>query len=215
VELVGESRALGQPGADGVDRLARRAGTLEREPGAHAGAGLATNGNLLVDRILSRVAARPMAVKRHRVCNTRRGIDTSTAAGQLVPGVLASIPVFERARIQERIRAGLSRAKAHGTRLGRRRSVIGKETVVCRFTCACENRQVPGVNPLQEMGTEAWHGWSQHREQRQLEKQAAATASNGRCSDDGANVLEFQHDDCGWLAGPTKCLGRCWNAVRK
>jgi hypothetical protein len=73
------------------------------------------------------------------------GIDTSTAAGQLVPGVLASIPVFERARIQERIRAGLSRAKAHGTRLGRRRSVIGKETVVCRFTCACENRQVPGV----------------------------------------------------------------------
>jgi hypothetical protein len=143
------------------------------------------------------------------------GIATSTAAGQLVPGVLASIPVFERARIQERIRAGLSRAKAHGTRLGRRRSVIGKETVVCRFTCACENRQVPGVNPLQEMGTEAWHGWSQHREQRQLEKQAAATASNGRCSDDGANVLEFQHDDCGWLAGPTKCLGRCWNAVRK
>jgi DNA invertase Pin-like site-specific DNA recombinase len=49
------------------------------------------------------------------------GIDTSTAAGRLVAGVLGSIAEFERARIQERIRAGLSRAKAQGTRLGRRR----------------------------------------------------------------------------------------------
>jgi DNA invertase Pin-like site-specific DNA recombinase len=47
------------------------------------------------------------------------GIDTSTAAGRLVAGVLASIAEFERARIQERIRAGLSRAKAQGRKLGR------------------------------------------------------------------------------------------------
>jgi DNA invertase Pin-like site-specific DNA recombinase len=50
------------------------------------------------------------------------GIDTSTAAGRLVAGVLGSIAEFERARLQERIRAGLSRANAEGTRLGRRRS---------------------------------------------------------------------------------------------
>lgn len=52
------------------------------------------------------------------------GIDTSTAAGRLVAGVLGSIAEFERARIQERIRAGLARAKAQGVRLGRPRRRI-------------------------------------------------------------------------------------------
>lgn len=47
------------------------------------------------------------------------GIDTSTPAGRLVAGVLASIAEFERARMQERIRAGLARARAQGQRLGR------------------------------------------------------------------------------------------------
>src|SRR6187549_1075166 len=50
------------------------------------------------------------------------GIDTSTPAGRLVAGVLGSIAEFERARIQERIHAGLARARAQGRRLGRRRS---------------------------------------------------------------------------------------------
>jgi DNA invertase Pin-like site-specific DNA recombinase len=49
------------------------------------------------------------------------GIDTSTAAGRLVAGVLASIAEFERARIQERIHAGLARARAQGKRIGRPR----------------------------------------------------------------------------------------------
>src|SRR6476469_1812721 len=49
------------------------------------------------------------------------GIDTSTPAGRLVAGVLGSIAEFERARIQERIMAGLARARAHGKRLGRPR----------------------------------------------------------------------------------------------
>jgi DNA invertase Pin-like site-specific DNA recombinase len=51
------------------------------------------------------------------------GIDTSTAAGRLVAGVLASIAEFERARIQERIHAGLARARAQGKRRGRPRIV--------------------------------------------------------------------------------------------
>jgi DNA invertase Pin-like site-specific DNA recombinase len=50
------------------------------------------------------------------------GIDTSTPAGRLVAGVLASIAEFERARIQERIMAGLARARANGTRIGRPRA---------------------------------------------------------------------------------------------
>ena len=49
------------------------------------------------------------------------GIDTSTPAGRLVAGVLASIAEFERARIQERIHAGLARARGQGKRIGRPR----------------------------------------------------------------------------------------------
>jgi DNA invertase Pin-like site-specific DNA recombinase len=49
------------------------------------------------------------------------GIDTTTPAGRLVAGVLGSIAEFERARIQERVHAGLARARNRGTRLGRPR----------------------------------------------------------------------------------------------
>jgi DNA invertase Pin-like site-specific DNA recombinase len=59
------------------------------------------------------------------------GIDTSTPAGRLVAGVLASIAEFERARIQERIHAGLARARAHGKRLGRRRSAAERHLDGC------------------------------------------------------------------------------------
>ena len=59
------------------------------------------------------------------------GIDTSTAAGQLVAGVLGAIAQFERARIQERIVAGLARARAQGKRLGRRRSPAMRELDDC------------------------------------------------------------------------------------
>jgi DNA invertase Pin-like site-specific DNA recombinase len=50
------------------------------------------------------------------------GIDTSTAAGRLVAGVLGSIAEFERSRCQERIHAGLARARAQGRRIGRPRA---------------------------------------------------------------------------------------------
>jgi DNA invertase Pin-like site-specific DNA recombinase len=59
------------------------------------------------------------------------GIDTSTPAGRLVAGVLGSIAEFERARIQERIVAGLARARAQGKRLGRRRSPAMRELDTC------------------------------------------------------------------------------------
>src|SRR4051812_43240344 len=59
------------------------------------------------------------------------GIDTATAAGRLVAGVLGSIAQFERARIQERIVAGLARARAQGKRLGRRRSPAMRELDAC------------------------------------------------------------------------------------
>ena len=55
------------------------------------------------------------------------GIDTSTAAGRLVAGVLGSIAEFERARLQERVRAGLARVRAQGRRLGRKPCAVSDE----------------------------------------------------------------------------------------
>jgi DNA invertase Pin-like site-specific DNA recombinase len=48
------------------------------------------------------------------------GIDATTPAGKLQMHILAAIAEFERARIAERVRAGLQRARAQGRRLGRR-----------------------------------------------------------------------------------------------
>ena len=46
------------------------------------------------------------------------GIDATTPAGKLQMHILAAIAEFERARIAERVRAGLARARANGRRLG-------------------------------------------------------------------------------------------------
>jgi DNA invertase Pin-like site-specific DNA recombinase len=48
------------------------------------------------------------------------GIDATTPAGKLQMHILGAIAEFERGRIVERVRAGLARARAQGTRLGRR-----------------------------------------------------------------------------------------------
>lgn len=52
------------------------------------------------------------------------GIDFSTPAGRLQMHILAALAEFERGRIQERVRAGLARARAEGVRLGRPRRTI-------------------------------------------------------------------------------------------
>ena len=52
------------------------------------------------------------------------GIDCTTPAGRLQMHILGAIAEFERARIAERVKAGLARARANGTRLGRPKSVV-------------------------------------------------------------------------------------------
>ena len=47
------------------------------------------------------------------------GIDATTPAGKLQMHILGAIAEFERARIAERVRAGLARVKRQGRRLGR------------------------------------------------------------------------------------------------
>ncbi len=48
-----------------------------------------------------------------------QGLDTSTPAGRAMFQMLGMFSEFERAMIQERVRAGLAKARASGKRLGR------------------------------------------------------------------------------------------------
>jgi DNA invertase Pin-like site-specific DNA recombinase len=50
----------------------------------------------------------------------QQGLDTTTPSGRAFYGMLGVFAEFERAMIQQRIRAGLERAKAQGKRLGRK-----------------------------------------------------------------------------------------------
>jgi DNA invertase Pin-like site-specific DNA recombinase len=49
----------------------------------------------------------------------KEGLDWTTPAGRLQAQLLAMISEFERARISERVRVGMARAKASGTHVGR------------------------------------------------------------------------------------------------
>ena len=57
------------------------------------------------------------------------GIDTSTPAGRLQLHILSAIAEFERSRIQERVVAGLARARAQGRKLGRPERDIPAEQI--------------------------------------------------------------------------------------
>jgi DNA invertase Pin-like site-specific DNA recombinase len=57
------------------------------------------------------------------------GIDATTPAGRLQLHVLGAIAEFERARIAERVKAGLGRARAQGRKLGRPERVIGEDVL--------------------------------------------------------------------------------------
>jgi hypothetical protein len=49
----------------------------------------------------------------------QQGLDTRTPAGKAMFQMMGVLAEFERAMIQERVRAGLARAKSEGKRLGR------------------------------------------------------------------------------------------------
>jgi DNA invertase Pin-like site-specific DNA recombinase len=59
----------------------------------------------------------------------REGLDWSTPSGRLQAQLLGMIAEFERSRIQERVRAGLQRAKAQGKRLGRPRARVSDSNI--------------------------------------------------------------------------------------
>jgi DNA invertase Pin-like site-specific DNA recombinase len=62
--------------------------------------------------------------------STTDGIDSSTAAGRMVIGVLASMAEFERELIKERTALKRAASRANGTRFGRRKKVADANHIV-------------------------------------------------------------------------------------
>jgi DNA invertase Pin-like site-specific DNA recombinase len=60
----------------------------------------------------------------------QQGIDTATPAGKAMFQMMGVFAEFERAMIQERVRASLARAKAEGTKLGRPKIDRGTEAAI-------------------------------------------------------------------------------------
>jgi DNA invertase Pin-like site-specific DNA recombinase len=60
----------------------------------------------------------------------QQGIDTTTPAGKAMFQMMGVFAEFERAMIQDRVKAGLARAKANGVTLGRPRVVDGVKAAV-------------------------------------------------------------------------------------
>ena len=71
------------------------------------------------------------------------GIDATTPAGKLQMHILGAIAEFERARIVERVRAGLARRVAQGKPLGRPRQTIDPDDLA--RTAALSTRQAAAL----------------------------------------------------------------------
>ena len=74
-------------------------------------------------------------------------VDTTTPAGRALFGMMSVFAEFERAMIQERVRAGLTRASAHGKRLGRPRIDARVEGRI-REALAKGDRGTSGLRPI-------------------------------------------------------------------
>jgi DNA invertase Pin-like site-specific DNA recombinase len=75
----------------------------------------------------------------------QQGLDTTTPAGKAMFQMLGVFAEFERSMIKERVRAGLARAKAAGTKLGRPSLPQAKEDAI-RAALAKPGR--PGVRKI-------------------------------------------------------------------
>ncbi len=63
----------------------------------------------------------------------QQGLDTSTPAGKAMFQMMGVFAEFERAMIVERVKAGLSRARSQGKRIGRPSLPADKEAIVRRL----------------------------------------------------------------------------------
>ncbi len=77
----------------------------------------------------------------------QQGLDTTTPAGKAMFQMMGVFAEFERAMIQERVRAGLARARGEGKRLGRPRLA---EDIEDRIRKALATPGRPGVRKIAE-----------------------------------------------------------------
>ena len=73
----------------------------------------------------------------------QQGLDTTTPAGKAMFQMMGVFAEFERSMIQERVKSGLARARAEGTRLGRPR--VAKET---EAAIRAARRKGTGINKI-------------------------------------------------------------------
>jgi DNA invertase Pin-like site-specific DNA recombinase len=112
---AGFSGAKGRDKRPGYDRLCR--GVARREFDQVASWSVDRLGRSLQHLVafLDELHAKGVDLYLHQ-----QGLDTSTPAGKAMFQMLGVFSEFERAMIVERVKAGLSRARAQGKRLGRR-----------------------------------------------------------------------------------------------
>jgi DNA invertase Pin-like site-specific DNA recombinase len=77
----------------------------------------------------------------------QQGLDTTTPAGKAMFQMMGVFAEFERAMFQERVRAGLARAKSEGKRLGRPPIAPALEK---RVREALATRGRPGIRVIAE-----------------------------------------------------------------
>jgi DNA invertase Pin-like site-specific DNA recombinase len=78
----------------------------------------------------------------------QQGLDTRTPAGKAMFGMMGVFAEFERAMIQERVRAGLARARSEGKQLGRPPVPVETERAI-RAALAKKGR--PGLRKIAAM----------------------------------------------------------------
>jgi DNA invertase Pin-like site-specific DNA recombinase len=115
-EDAGISGAKGRDKRPGLDRLLKA--VARRDVDMVAAWSVDRLGRSLVDLLdfLRELHAKGVDLFLHQ-----QGLDTSTPSGRAMFQMLGVFAEFERSMIRERVMAGLSRAKADGTQLGRRR----------------------------------------------------------------------------------------------
>ena len=117
--------------------------TGRREEVEHSGA------SLVVCYVRNPVGINLVTVRPDTPARTQESIDTGSPLGQAVFTIIAAIAQLDRSLIAERVRAGLRRAKADGTRLGRPRVEVDPvrfESVLRRDLSVREGARELGIS---------------------------------------------------------------------